>query len=868
MTEPVSTDALIRALQPILQRVRTDITAVKLSDGSRWTTDPLTPDRLRSHLAGGTPRGVCPIRAGESTTRLALLDLDSHRGESTWAEMAAAARDVSDLLGAMGLRCIPFRSSGGRGIHLFMLWAEPQDAYSVRQAICDALDLCGFKNGAKGVKHGQIEVFPKQDAVAIGENGSQFILPLTGRSEPLDPVFDYEPMGREFVLQIDWPLSDPVPLRERPVRVAASGDDVEDLGKVREALFAIRNDGQPGSPDYDEWFRIVCAVHEATGGSDDGLDLIQEWSAQNPIHDPKFADERVWRYVRRDRGVGITRATLYAKASDAGWGGSVGTADGFEEVTEIETEISIKKAQADRRHQLEVKHSAKIDWMRAVAEAVDEISLREDVCPRVRADMRLEPIDREMLAEAVKQKLAAFGGKVGIAACRKLVERQRPTTRETKTAEWTEGWVYVTDTDKFHRIDSEEFVTAQGFNAKFNRLLPPAPEGELPKSAHRVALDEIGIPTVTRGVYLPWAGTLFEMNGVSCVNLYRPSSTPEAAKEYTKAGRNAVALVRKHINLITGKRGDVERTLLSWMAYNVQNPGKKIRWSPLVKGIEGDGKTLIGRVLAAVMGEPNVKDISPKVLGTDFTGWAHGACVGVLEEIRLTGHNRYDIHNALKPYITNNSIAIHAKGQDEFTTVNTMNYVAFTNFADALPLDDNDRRFFVVFTPFSRPSDLRDAYGDVGEYFTALYDAIEQNRAELRKWFLEYQIDAGFNANGRAPSTSEKQEMVGMNVSESEDVIETVIEHGAIGVGKEIVALRYLRQAVRSVDPEAEVDGKYLTKILQKMGWSRHTKQVKWEGGSHRVWHRGVKGLDNAKIHELLNATKDFLDPSDPRNGF
>jgi hypothetical protein len=32
-----------------------------------------------------------------------------------------------------------------------------------------------------------------------------------------------------------------------------------------------------------------------------------------------------------------------------------------------------------------------------------------------------------------------------------------------------------------------------------------------------------------------------------------------------------------------------------------------------------------------------VKQISPKVLGTDFSDWAHGACIGVLEEIRLAG---------------------------------------------------------------------------------------------------------------------------------------------------------------------------------------------------------------------------------------
>lgn len=31
---------IIQALQPIVSRVRTDVTAIKLKDGSRWTDEP------------------------------------------------------------------------------------------------------------------------------------------------------------------------------------------------------------------------------------------------------------------------------------------------------------------------------------------------------------------------------------------------------------------------------------------------------------------------------------------------------------------------------------------------------------------------------------------------------------------------------------------------------------------------------------------------------------------------------------------------------------------------------------------------------------------------------------------------------------
>lgn len=46
-----------------------------------------------------------------------------------------------------------------------------------------------------------------------------------------------------------------------------------------------------------------------------------------------------------------------------------------------------------------------------------------------------------------------------------------------------------------------------------------------------------------------------------------------------------------------GRRDDVFCSLLYWMAHNVQKPGVKIRWSPILKGVHGDGKTLAAAVL-------------------------------------------------------------------------------------------------------------------------------------------------------------------------------------------------------------------------------------------------------------------------------
>lgn len=178
---------LARGLRPLVDRVRTDVTAVKKSDGAQaWTRQELTEDRLVRHCNGGPARGVCPVREGESVTLVALLDFDSHKGEVSWERMSAVVRSVVDVLEvAWGMAPILFRSSGGRGVHLYLLWDEPQDCFSVRAWLREVLESVGLRVGAGGLVKSEVEVFPKQDSVRVGGRGNQFVLPLAGQSAPL-----------------------------------------------------------------------------------------------------------------------------------------------------------------------------------------------------------------------------------------------------------------------------------------------------------------------------------------------------------------------------------------------------------------------------------------------------------------------------------------------------------------------------------------------------------------------------------------------------------------------------------------------------------------------------------------------------------
>lgn len=179
----------VAELLPLVQRLNRKFYSVKFDDGPRWVDAQFTKAKLEGHLSGkGKPCGLVPIEPGKSVTSVGVIDFDSHKGETPWDEMCNIAAGVGQVLLEMG--CVPhyFRSTGGRGIHLYVMWKDPQDAHSVRCLLADALDAIGMKNGTKGVAQGEAEIFPKQAEVAIDGYGSMFILPLAQKSVFLEMV--------------------------------------------------------------------------------------------------------------------------------------------------------------------------------------------------------------------------------------------------------------------------------------------------------------------------------------------------------------------------------------------------------------------------------------------------------------------------------------------------------------------------------------------------------------------------------------------------------------------------------------------------------------------------------------------------------
>lgn len=500
----------------------------------------------------------------------------------------------------------------------------------------------------------------------------------------------------------------------------------------------------------------------------------------------------------------------------------------------------------------------------AIEAAVDVSTLRSTVAPAIQAAKDLEPLDRELLAQALKTRLVALThSSVGIDIARDMVAPQRAGGEQGDSAapDWAKPWVYRTDKDHFYNLDSGESVSITGFNMMHDRrmLRFADRDGNIPPASHYCKLFW-GVRTVAGVGYMPGDGKVFEMLGVTWANSYTDRDIPVVPPVLTDAEAAAVAIVQAHMQkLFPDER---ERGLLtSWLAHNARAPGDKIRWAPFISSAPGGGKTFFLDLLGLVMGPRNVAPLDAGVLcKSDFSGWALGAAVRCIEEVKLHGENAHDITNKLKQFHTNNVIDVHQKGRDPFRAINKTNYLLLSNFDDGIPLEKGERRYFVLRSALGIDETLE--MSEAG-YFKQLFTAIQTFPGALRKWLVEYPLHPEFAPDGHAPMTGAKVQMIELSKNFVVLAAEEIIEEGAIGVSKHVISSNCLTAEI-SERTKKTISGPSVHSLLKNLGYV-FVGPVKWRKKTHRFWVSvAAKDITPEQMRTELEASmvaNEFLEP-------
>lgn len=631
-----------------------------------------------------------------------------------------------------------------------------------------------------------------------------------------------------------------VPTTPAVAEVDEDGDDLLRLVAARpldltedEVDAALESYGAEGL-DYDDWLRVGMALYHQFEGADAGWKRWLAWSEKSSKHEP-----RQMRTKWRSFGAGSRdRPVTFASVIKA--------AGGLQRAVEIRPD------------------SQTFEALRLRAEAVSSMeeykSLRNDV--RAMSDMRL-PKDMRSIIVGTVHEVWGQGAKIGKREMASAFraggagKAARPfgDGEDVDTPEWLADWVFNETDATFERVSVRHSVSLTSFRVIYDSY-PEVVAAEM--DAVKYARSVCKTPTVANLMFWPGQDRFFEMNGLSYLNSFMKSGVgPCESLEGDLDGCSVVQLFMQHVrNTIRSERE--QRILIDFMAYVVQNPGKRVRWALLLHGIEGNGKSYFYNVMQFALGI-NARVVSTTAIDSQFTGWAEGAILIGVEEIRIAGTNKYAILDKMKPLITNDTIAVVHKGKDEKTIPNFASYMMMTNHADAIPVGDNDRRYCVISTRHTRKGDLYEQHGGpdgTRGYFDRLFAETARRPDALVRMLMDWEVSADFNAAGRAPETDGLAAMRSLHVSEERDDIENLIEkHACKVIGPDLLDVTELRK-LALLDGADLPQARVLAHILTDMGYSQiPNRKVKLKDRvNHYVWFR----LGRIEPQDAVDAVRQF----------
>ena len=163
----------------------------------------------------------------------------------------------------------------------------------------------------------------------------------------------------------------------------------------------------------------------------------------------------------------------------------------------------------------------------------------------------------------------------------------------------------------------------------------------------------------------------------------------------SKTKQGDVSQWLKLVEFIAGSEAD---TVLDFLAYSVQYPMKKIRWSILVMSrMQGNGKTFLFRpiseIFGSAFGEGKANDFKGR-----YDDFKRGKKFVVFEELEQA--SRYETLDTIKTMISNTGLdSLNIKGTKYEQQLNVYSIFMTSNNTQPLNIDKNDRRIWPIDAP-------------------------------------------------------------------------------------------------------------------------------------------------------------------------
>jgi len=586
-------------------------------------------------------------------------------------------------------------------------------------------------------------------------------------------------------------VSEAAPTGFEHLRQPVEGVTLED---ARDALSHL-------DPDctMQEWIETAMGLKHQFG--EEGYALWDEWSAKGSKYED--ADETAYRWSTLKENPNRTPLTLRSvlrRATEAGWS-SVALA-----------ERASKEVQA---------------WFESNPSTEELIDKGSALIAK--AGAALGTLEKKLLITKLRTEMGKRGFPVSVADLKREVARHEHEA--DPKPQWTEGINFITSENVFYQLATGRKFTPEVFNTLYS-----APDtGEDRMRASEFAVKAMNVPSVEALRYEPKRKRHFTEERIPYVNTYRPANLKANDDRADEAGEVWTA----HLNHLIAEP-EYRDILQSFFAYQVQQPGEKVNWAPLIQSAQGAGKSFLAAAMSVVLGRRNVTKVSAQLVMEDkYTAWAYGHQLVVMEEVRIVGSNRHAVMDKIKPFITDELISVRRMREDSAMVPNNANYLMFTNYHDALAITDADRRYFVVQSPLQTVEAVSSLGGEA--YFEHLFAILSDNASGLLSYLRNYKLSPLFKPKGRAVITPYLREFAMNAASPLQSVVmQTIQDEPHPLVRRDLLSLACLRGAMDATNLPNFSD-QALAGCLRELGWAKATRG-RVDGQLHQLWVKGQVG--------------------------
>lgn len=251
-------------------------------------------------------------------------------------------------------------------------------------------------------------------------------------------------------------------------------------------------------------------------------------------------------------------------------------------------------------------------------------------------------------------------------------------------------------------------------------------------------------------------------DGKTALNLWRPLELGPVPIDWIDRAKP----FEEHIRWLWGEHADA---FLDWLAHIIQRPHELPSYGWLhIAPRQGLGRNWVGSILKRILksGVALGFDLMA-ALKSGFNGDLGMRLLAVVDEIDEGGGlERFRHAQALKQIVTEETRRINPKYERQRTEYNSCRWLIFSNSLTALPLEERDRRFWVVRCD-SQPREEA--------YYQTLYALRDDAEfiAAVAHWLAERDI-ASFKPGAVPPLTTAKQDMLERTRSPEEQVLHDV----------------------------------------------------------------------------------------------